>query len=228
MDFPRQNGRTSGLDLTVVLTNYLRPKNVATILDALASQSLPHQLFVWDNSPGHTFQDSRADWIVHSSRNARCGARWWMAAHAETPWTVVMDDDLMPADSGVLLDLLASLSQGQTRDVVGAAGVILEASVPYAHCCHVGLECKRIETDTEVDIVKGRFFAAPTEKLRNLGYLPLDCEDDIAVSSVTKGGVILPWLQDRLRELPTGEESRWRRSQHADLREAARQRWLGN
>jgi len=191
----------------------------------MASQSLPHHLFVWDNSPDQVFKDPRADWIVHSSRNAKCCARWWMAAHAETPWILVMDDDLVPSDPDVLSDLITSLTRYSSVPV-GATGVILEPSAPYWQCRHVGLECERIDVDTKVDILKGRFFAVPTDKLKYVGYLPLDCEDDIAVSSLVGGGMILPWLQDRLQELPTGDESRWRRSRHAELRETARRNFF--
>jgi len=54
------------MDLTVVLTNYMRPANMARILDALAKQIVPHQVFVWDNSPETRFQlDARIGLFVH-------------------------------------------------------------------------------------------------------------------------------------------------------------------
>jgi hypothetical protein len=212
------------MELTVVLTNYLRPANMAVILDALASQTLPHQVFVWDNSPEQSFA-GQADWVVRSSRNAMCSARWWLAAHAETPWVLVMDDDLAPADQRVLADLLEKLAE-HAPTPVGAAGVILDPSIAYSECPRVGLECSRISIDTQVDILKGRFFSAPTQRLESLGFLPLDAEDDIAASAHLQGGVVVPWLQDRLRELPTAGEARWRRPKHKQTREDARRQWF--
>lgn len=43
------------MELTIVLTNYLRPHNMQVILDELAQQTHPHRVFVWDNSPDGSF-----------------------------------------------------------------------------------------------------------------------------------------------------------------------------
>jgi len=66
----------------------------------------------------------------------------------------------------------------------------------------------------------------PTQRLKAFGFLPLDAEDDIAASAWLGGGVVVSWLQDRLRELPTAGEARWRRSKHKQAREDARRRWF--
>lgn len=212
------------MDLTVVIANYLRPANMQVILDALASQIAPHQLFVWDNSPDQSFEDTRADWVIQSSRNAKCVGRWWLAAHAETDWVVVMDDDLVPSDARVLTDILRALV-AHAPSAVGATGVILDPAKSYFDCQHIGLDRRRIGMDTQVDIIKGRLFAAPTRRLQSLPFLPLDCEDDIAVSALLGGGVVASRLQGRFRELPSGDESRWRRPNHGRAREAARRAW---
>jgi len=212
------------MQMTVVLTHYLRPGNVQAILRSLASQTLTHQLFVWDNSPENSFS-GRADWVIRSSRNAMCTARWWLAAHAETPWVMVMDDDLVPADNHVLADLLEKLAEHSPAPV-GAAGVRLNPSMPYGKCPRFGVNCARISADTKVDIVKGRLFATSPVRLERVGFLSLGDEDDIAVSAELGGGVVIPWLQDRLRDLPTGEEAWSRRPEHFQSREAARRRYF--
>ena len=89
------------MSLTVVVTNYLRAANVARLIDAIRAQTLQATIFVWDNSPAQDFDDPRVDWLIRSSRNARCAARWWMASHAETDFVLVHDDDLMPSNSNV-------------------------------------------------------------------------------------------------------------------------------
>ena len=93
-------------------------------------------------------------------------------------------------------------------------------------CATRRVHFSRISVDTHVDILKGRFFAAPTQRLGSLGFLPLDAEDDIAASAQLEGGVVVPWLQDRLRELPTASEARWRRPKHKQTREDARRQWF--
>lgn len=213
------------VELTVVLTNYLRYHYMRSILDALVTQSIPHYRFVWDNSPTGTFQDPRVDWVIRSSRNAKCGARWWLAAHAETPYVLVMDDDLIPTDAAVLADTIVGLTN-HAPNPVGATGVRLLPDKAYNECSHIGLESGGLAADTVVDIVKGRYFAAQKDCLRELPYLPIECEDDIAVSASLGGGVILAALQGRLLEFPTGKEARCRRSDHKVAREAARREWF--
>jgi len=90
------------MSITVVVTNYLRPVNVRYLMDALCKQSVKPTIFIWDNSPAQDFNDAHADWIIRSSRNARCSPRWWMASHADTDFVVIHDDDLMPANPKVL------------------------------------------------------------------------------------------------------------------------------
>jgi hypothetical protein len=212
------------MEITVVLTNYLRQTNMPAILAALAAQTVPHRLFAWDNSPDQSFEARQADWIVRSSLNAKCGARWWLAAHADTPWVVVLDDDLLPADERVLADTLAKLVEH--RSAIGATGVILDPQKTYAECQHVGLGVKPITVDTRVDIVKGRYLAVATEKLRPLPYMPLECDDDIILSAALGGGVIAESLQQRFRELPTGPEARVQRPTHSQSRETSRRQYL--
>jgi hypothetical protein len=213
------------VELTVVLTNYLRPNNMQVILDALALQSLPHRVLVWDNSPNSSFPVERADWVVQSSQNARCSARWWLAAHAETPWVLVMDDDLAPAHPNTLAFTIEKLREHAGK-VIGAAGVQLTATRHYFECQHVGLEALRVTGDIGVDIVKGRYFALPIQVVQKLPYIPLDAEDDIIVSAVTGGGVVPAGLPEMFRELPTNRESRFHRPNHAHARESTRRRYF--
>src|SRR5215510_2961873 len=113
------------MSLTVVVTNYLRPANVTRLIDTIRAQTLQARIFVWDNSPTHDFDDPRVDWLIRSSLNARCAARWWMASQAETDFVLVHDDDLMPSNPKVLawtLDAAAKIAPF----AIGATGVILK------------------------------------------------------------------------------------------------------
>lgn len=211
------------MELTIVLTNYLRPNNMQVILDALAQQTQPHRVFVWDNSPEGSFPSGRGDWVVRSSQNARCSARWWLAAHAETPWVLVMDDDLVPAHLDTLAFTVQKLRE-YSGCVVGAAGAQLAAARHYFDCLHLGLEALHVTKDIRVDIVKGRYFAMPIQVVQRLPYIPLDAEDDIIVSAVANGGVVPAGLPEMFRELPTNCESRFHRPNHAQARESTRRR----
>ncbi len=201
--------------ITIILTNYRRPNNMLTILDSLMMQSIIPEIFLWDNSPEQTFQDKRVKWIIRSSLNAKCSARWWLAQHADTPLVAVMDDDLAPADQHVLRDTVNHL---HSHAAVGATGVVLNPRRCYRDCNHI----IRSSKDTYVDIVKGRFFAVHRDRLLQIPAMPLDCEDDIVVSARIGGGIIPAGFLSRFRELPTGDHGRERRPTHWKCREAAR------
>lgn len=197
------------------------------ILERLRAQSLETTIFVWDNSPAQDFDDPRVDWIVRSSRNARCAARWWMAAQAQTDFVLVHDDDLAPSDPAVLADTLEGAARAAPF-AVGASGVIL-AGHSYWKSEHVGVRARAIQADTAVDIVKGFYFCCPTARLRTLGALNLDAEDDIAVSAWLSNDFqrphrILHRLQKRFSLLPEHGAARRRRRGHRAARDTARYR----
>lgn len=172
----------------------------------------------------------RADWVIRSSRNAKCAARWWMASHAATDFVLIHDDDLLPAHPRVL----AATLDGATRAApfaLGASGVVLEHDLGYWQSRHVGWRAHRIRRDVHVDIVKGCYFCCPALRLKKLGHLELDAEDDIAVSAwlsddLRQPHLVLARLRRELTRLPEGEHARKRRSQHRSARDAARWRYF--
>lgn len=203
--------------ITVILTNYRRPQNVERILESLRKQCISYQLFVLDNSPDQSYR-WEADWLLRSIPSSPPAPRWWMASQADTEYVVCMDDDLAFADERVLGDTVSTLQKYPSTGV-GATGVQLQDGCGYRKGRHLGLENEPISQDMPVDIIKGRYFAVPTELLRKLPVLPLECEDDIIVSSAIENKVVPKVLQGRFLELPTGEESRWHRNEHWSARE---------
>ena len=219
------------MSLTIVVTNYLRPANVLRILDAAAGQTVNATIFVWDNSPAQDFDDPRVDWLIRSSKNARCSARWWMASHATTDFVLVHDDDLLPSEPGVFARTLEAAAR-QAPFAVGASGVALRDGRGYWQSRHVGVRAHHLRRDVSVDIVKGFFFCCPRVQLARVGYLDLDGEDDIVVSSKLARGVARPHLVlARLRAdlaLLPEPGARKDRACHRPAREAARRRFFPN
>ncbi len=202
--------------ITVVLTNYRRPTNLPIIITGLLKQSIKPAIFVWDNSPEQTFQDNRADWVIRSSRNVVCSARCWMALHVESPFVVILDDDLALDDPRILEDTIAACSKHSKA--VGVAGVSLLPDRKYRDCIHIENPAK----DTFVDIVKGRFFATASERLRGMPHIGIGYEDDIFVSAYLNGGVVCARLLGRFRQFSNGPESLVKRRDHWLRREDAR------
>ena len=218
------------MSVTIVITNYLRADNVARLIDTLSKQTVEPTIFVWDNSPAGNFYHPRIDWMIHSSKNARCTARWWMASHAQTDFVIIHDDDLMPAHPRVLartLDAATSVAPFAS----GAAGVVLKNSSDYWESKHVGLRAKAIPRDTKVDIVKGCYFCCPAARLAKIGHLDLDDEDDIAVSAKLGDRrkhphLVIAELQTSFELLQEGEGARKDRPQHRAAREIARRQFF--
>lgn len=218
------------MSVTIVITNYVRPTNVERIIDALCKQTVVPTIFVWDNSPTRDFHHPQIDWIIRSSKNARCAPRWWMASHAETDFVLVHDDDLMPAHSEVLAWTLDAAAKAAPF-AVGAAGVILKPSRGYWESRHVGLRAKRIRHNTCVDIIKGSYFCCPSSRLTKIGHMELDAEDDIAVSAKLGKGrdhphLVIARLRTSFELLLEGADARKNRGNHREAREAARRRFF--
>ena len=215
------------MSVTIVVTNYVRPENVNRIIDMLLHQTLKVQIFVWDNSPRQDYDNPRVDWIIRSSINAKCTPRWWMAAQASTDFIIVHDDDLVPSDAGVIARTLSAANKCDPF-AVGASGVLLEKDKSYDMCQHFGLQSREITKDTNVDIIKGKYFCAKTDSVRRLEYFDLDAEDDIIVSAMLSKGVPKPHtiplsLMNSFVELPRGAFEREKRINHAQCRERTRQ-----
>jgi hypothetical protein len=218
------------MSLTVVLANYMRSQNVRRLIQALSQQTVKPTLFVWDNSSDHDCDDPRIDWLIRSSQNAKCSPRWWMASHANTDFVLIHDDDLLPSHPmalGRTLDAAVKIAPF----AVGAAGVIVDSASGYWLSRHVGVRATYVDQDTQVDIVKGCYFCCPTIRLRELGYLELDSEDDIIASAKlgnnqSRPHLVLADLQNNLQLLPEGEFSRKTRPCHRTAREAARRKYF--
>jgi hypothetical protein len=219
------------MSVTVISCNYVRAENLNQLIDVLSRQTLKPQIFVWDNSPTQDFNNSSVDWLIHSSNNAKCAPRWWMAAHATTEFVIIHDDDLIPKDKAVIARTVdAAIACNQFA--VGAAGVLLERGKPYEECKHYGLQSRPVQQDTNVDIIKGRYFCSSTELIRELGHMELDAEDDIIASAILAKGVraahtIPISLMDSFIELPRGSYEREKRTDHRALRERTRLRYFG-
>lgn len=207
--------------MTVCLLNWKRSDNVVRIIRDLRNQEAQPRIFLWDNSPSdhsHTFD---ADWIVRSSENKRCWARWFMASMAETDYVMSLDDDLALMDAKFITDLVSTLDSAGDR-VIGIRGVLLRPGKLYAESNSTGLT----PGSYEVDIVKGRLFAFRTSLFKwiDFGAVHATTEDDIAISGMLSQGVrkhwIDPGLARRTANLPD-PHALWQQEGHFKRRDEA-------
>jgi hypothetical protein len=218
---------------TVCILNWKRPDNVRAILEALRSQRPTVEIFLWNNGPPMGFN---ADWIVQSSRNARCSPRWWMACQARTPYVVILDDDLCPANA-YAIDALVGRCSG--RQIVGPFGAVWRGKYSQHETIRFPAE------DTATDVIKGRCMAMQTWILRSIVgctgilaaqtltdiYDDLAIAEDIAVCGAFSGGTrgyhLVPGgMGEFFSELPEGREALSMRADHMLRRNAVAERWF--
>ena len=217
------------MSLTVIVTNYLRAANVTRLIDAIRAQTLQATIFVWDNSPAQDFDDPRVDWLIRSSRNARCAARWWMASHAETDFVLIHDDDLMPSNPNVFAWTVDAAARSAPF-AVGASGVVLDRDLGYWQSRHVGVRAASIRRDVQVDIVKGLYSAVRRPSLRRsdtsiwMGKTTLRCRRGLEPARCV---LISCWpgSDSNVALLPEGG-ARSHRDGHRAARELALQRFF--
>lgn len=222
-------------DITVCLLSWKRPGNIPLVLDSITSQSVKARVFLWDNGEVPV-EDPRIDWLVRSSVNMVCWPRWFMAAHADTPWVCTLDDDLSFADRHVLRDGIRAAEPLEPDQLVGPFGRRLSKELSYARGKNVWGSRDGRQRNWRVDVVKGRHILARTATLRE--RLPLRIppppEDDIAVCGLVAGGKrrhhVRPaaylYRLERFQELPA-PHAIWEASNHLQRRDEAARRFFG-
>lgn len=230
-------------NITVVLTNWMRSENIPRIVSSLVQQTEKPIIFLWDNAAIIEFAEPKRtviqlpvevrgqiDWYVTSSLNKQCLPRWWMAERASTPYVMVMDDDLMLADSSTLQLLLEELDATKDRyQITGAFGKKLVPSLAYE-------QCPQTRAGQRCDIVLGRIMAMRTRSLRrvlswsDIGDNDYGKVDDIVISSLfSKGKADAHYcsevFKDKLFELPDAHAI-CREPEHFIRREKARRIWF--
>lgn len=194
-------------DVTVIVTMFGRSGNWPDIREGVRRQKAACSLWVWDNRGGPPLKG--ADAQFRSPTNLMCWPRWFIAAHASTEMVVIVDDDLVFADGGVVGDLCAALEGERAGTLVGAEGVSLRRGASYWPSDRRLLGCatdaaggdssvhlRNVTRDVRVDIVKGRCIAVRRADLQTLPLAPphsAKC-DDLVVSALLGAGRRKPHL----------------------------------
>lgn len=208
-------------EATAILTNYSRPDNVERIISCLRSQTAPIEIIMINN--GGTKDKYDVDLQIDASKNLMCFPRWFACNYATTPYVFTLDDDLMFFDDNVIVDCIEYSKENNCA--IGAFGVILNG-FDYWRSRHV---MANAEASFEVNIIKGRFFFTPKQFLKNVPLIAPNnishkaprFEDDIFISSHINKKIIPTFLTNRFTELPEGEFSLWKQSDHRQSRSAA-------
>tara|TARA_R110002126_G_scaffold45370_1_gene128736 strand:- start:1548 stop:2009 length:462 start_codon:yes stop_codon:yes gene_type:complete len=150
-----------------------------------------------------------------------------------------MDDDLMPSDDRVFEDVIHFMTDhGKSQRIVGGYGVILEEGKNYQQSTQVGCgpHYKPIESDTPIDIVKGRIMWFRQEFADEIPFEKSHVHMDLVTSfGLSKGRrlfhVIPQFLEGRLQELDElyddgGGRGYSRKDDHYEPRNQLTQSWI--
>jgi len=214
---------------TALLLNWKRPKNLEKVIQSLRSQSVPVEIFLWNNNQEDTTQYD-VDLQINSSRNLMCWPRWFLANYAQTEYVFSLDDDVYLSDTNVVSDCIDYVKKTQAS--IGYSGVILDLARGYWESKHI-YHPKR-STDIEVDIIKWRFMFHHISFLDALKMFPHRdiqkygprIEDDIILSSILGKKIIPSFLRDRLQELES-MDSLFDQTDHRDSRQHAVDYYFG-
>lgn len=219
--------------ITILLLNYQRPENMRRLLASISLQKSPSRIFLWNNTSDSLVDFEKINWIIQSSANVGCWARWLAAGFAGTKYVCTIDDDLAFSRPDALCKILAELEKLKESDVgIGLEGVILDSNRPYyVQNQNAEYHLRSRDQSVHVDIVKGRFFACRTEALSTISISPREREDDIAIcGQLSKGRRchhLLPsGLYQFFEELPQTDQGNFTDSNHLASRERARRQYF--
>ncbi len=215
--------------VTVLLLNWQRPGNLSKVLTCLEHQSVPVQVFLWNNAGRDELLVKREGEkvaasehplvarVVGSYENLGCFPRWWLGSLADTEFICSMDDDLIFTDERVLADAVLACREECPDGIIGFFGYSAVDGKGYK----AGRHHNGTSKGTRCDIIKGRFMLFRKELLARV---PLEIpplagieglshrEDDVYVSLCISGGrkghhLIPQRLGKRWKELPQGGTS---------------------
>jgi hypothetical protein len=218
--------------VTLCLTNWMRPELLRQTIDSILAQSIPSTLFLWNN--GAEIRHSALSWVVNSSVNQMCWPRWFMASYACTEYVCVVDDDVQLRDSNVLETVLERVAEAPSHCIVGPEGVKLREGKTYRDAEHIRVSRAPSDRDTPCDLIKGEFMALRTSALHGTVLLAdprFYREDDIAVSALLARGRrgqhrCLTTIGHRFR-LIDAPHALWRQEGHYERRQQACDHYFG-
>ena len=213
---------------TALLLNWERPENLHRIIESLRAQSVPIEIFLWNNNPEDKTRYD-VDLQIDASKNLMCWPRWWMANYASSEYIFSLDDDLMFSDPDVVKDCVEFSKENDCA--IGGFGMRLR----NRHYQKGQRVMPRPDRDISVDILMGRFVLLKKNGLDKLAMRPTidatsNCpriEDDIVLSSCLPKRMVPALLHRRLINLHEGNSALCHSEDHYPFRERYARAYFG-
>lgn len=216
------------MDVTAILLNYQRPKEMTALLESLKSQSVPVKIILANNAKIPFPQPSLADQYLHIPWNAGCFIRLFLAHYVTTEYILFIDDDKLPKDIHFVRDALI-VAREHPGVLTGAMGKILSTEPPHHyHRDAFGL----------VHVMKGFTGIFERRLLHKVPITPpfqedkafMDRCDDIHLSMMLGAGLQVHWadrgIYDRLENLDLYGVGYSHEPHHNEIRDAIAKKYL--
>ena len=202
------------LDVTVVLTLYRRPQNLARQVEAIRAQSFPPKnVWLWVN-----YHEDNADLdlsyidvdrIIECSDNAKFHGRFAAALLADTKYVAIFDDDTIPGVDWFknCVDTECELiKEGYKSPILGTAGVTLN-SFRYENHYRCGWPTQNPETQ-RVDLVGHAWFFNRQNLAYFWAYRPFSFENGEDIQFAANAQIVAG-VQSFCPPHPAGQSELW-------------------
>jgi len=175
--------------ITAIILHYNRPDNITKIVDAIRGQTVPSEIWIWDNSGNCP---DVGDVMIRSSKNFMQAARFGLLSMVQYEYVWQQDDDGVINDKHLFENLITE-SKEQPGKMLGWNGKVLggddiDKNKPYQHITGWA------PMDTDCDMINTGFSFYPKTIINDIlknPYLELTADeyehgDDIYVSHLTK------------------------------------------
>jgi len=203
---------------TALLLNWKRPNNLISILKSIRRQTIPIDIFLWNNN-SEDKNDYDVDLRIDSSQNLICWPRWLMSSFAETEYIFTLDDDLIFTENNIIEKCIDYFQKNELffNTIIGKYGVVFNSNKKYFKSDHV----EAGNEDVKVDVVKGRFMFMRKHFITHVKLIFNIREDDIYISSYSRNKIIPAFLSSGFKNLKQGDVSLWKESKHKKSRQEA-------
>lgn len=224
------------MKITSIILHYNRPDNMSKVLDGIRSQTVPSEIWVWDNSGN--CPDKDIDVLIRSNRNFYCQPRFTLGHLVRTPYIFNQDDDLAIKDKHLFEKLLETSSQ-HPDDFIGWNGRIFSKDINWDKAYQFPGKGFCDDTDMDgLDMINVGVSFFPTNLINKVLVNPFNNDidnvtedeykwgDDMFISNLLENKRITPYLRPAFEWLPEGVGLS-KQSPHMDMRNRLCQRYWG-
>ena len=198
--------------ITSIVINYKRPENVREWMAGIRSQTVPSQVWVWDNSGDYT-AGSGEDVLIRSSRNFYCQPWVQLAGMVQTEYVYHQDDDKALTDNKMFEKLIGSADKYPDA-VFGWNGRIFTPDINWDNAYSFPGKGWAGKQDIAVDMINTGVCFLRTGLINGIRQNPF-CDvtekeykygDDMVLSKQWKHKRITEYIEDGFRNLDEHED----------------------